>query len=176
MNIKMTTKEFRQLIESNVTDKKDPNLVFEYLTDAGYIVRSRGGIVEVDENLPNCIKEMMGKIREGDIAWIDEVGMVFVFDEHPHAEEDEDEVIDDEHHFRAIKAIYANNTYSIHGDSRSYVVSDRDALRIRHTSIDPKRVKKLTHERYEIISRVIQINQELDSIKEEICQNQQFHH
>lgn len=176
MNIKMSTKEFRQLIESNVSNKKDPNLVFSYLTDAGYIVRSRGGVVEVDENLPNCIKEMMSKIREGDIAWVDEIGFVFVFDSHPTAEEDEDDIVDDNHHFRAIKAIYANNAFSIHGDSRSYVVSDSDALRIRHTSIDPEKVKHLTHERYDLIARVIRINQELDNIKEELCQSQQSHH
>ena len=172
MKIQMTTKEFRQLVESNVGDKKDQNLIFEYLIDAGYIVHSRGGIIEVDENLPTRMKEMLGKIKEGDIAWIDAIGMVFVFDQHPHAESDEDDIVDDNHHFRAIKVMYSNGTYAIHGDSRSYVVSDRDALRICHSSIDPVKVKQLTHERYEMISRILEINKELDSMKEEVCLSQ----
>jgi len=170
MKKKISTQEFRQLFVK-YTNAKNVDLIMEYLVDAGYVISSRDAehhLVEVDSEFENKLEDMTKPINEGDIVWIDGIGLALVFIMHPDFEDDTegDSLADTSKLFRAVKVNVVDGTYIISGSERSFVSSVDESIRIKHSGFDIERVKKLSTDRYNLIVKINEINRELQTLKE----------
>lgn len=155
---------FRNMIHNALINKEQTNtnynLVFDYLRNSGYIVRSRDGYVETEDDIEGKLKEIVATIEEGDIVWERFGGTFLVLDKRP-------KINDDGHHFRVIKvAPTVDGSYTINGEERSIILEDRCLLRIRHTSFDMEAINKLSFERYQLYAKIADVNTSLCKMKE----------
>lgn len=151
--------EFRtKVIE--LSNGKDRNTIFEYLRTTGMVVTGRNGTVTIDSKCLEKVKFFASTVEEGDVIWNKTHGMLLIVDKHPSTN-------NDGKHYRALKVEPCfDGSFKIIGSERSVVIDDAESFRVRHTSFDIQKIKELSNERYLAYTKIAQINNTLNEMKE----------
>ena len=155
----ITSKEFTKLIREAEVGKIQ-GVLTEYLNVTCKVVPADSGKVLVCDDFVTKIKSLTSEIRDGDLVWSRSDGFLLIIDLHPN-------INNDGNHYRALKTnIDATGGIHIACHERSIVVDKAACLRIRPTTFDLYAINKLSFERYQMYSRIIEIDTLLDTMKE----------